>query len=355
MSSAGFEQIAKLPLAGENDSEYNKSAQTDKKMTLPVDTQGVITYRFSTQYGLLGTARLDVARNTFHAKADSGLKSIGLGEIGGQLGQLTYLKKGEYHTNEEIIIDALRAHTVGSSDEPWIVRRLVAPKLLEGQHHPRVYRQESGPNPRALYGREYTDNVVAFENLQRRLEELFRVLEPDSTNDTAYGHSLRELIILACTEVELLWKQLLRANHYGGGTQPQRFSTNDYIKTKDALFLDGWEIALEDYPDYARITPFKGWDPSHPTQSLEFYDGYNAVKHSRDTEFRRATLKNAVTAVAAVYVLLGAQFGFKLGDFSSLEDGPGVFRWSKVPVFPLEEQYIPPARGKGWTAVGRQF
>jgi len=322
---------------------------------MPADAHGELVYRFSTQYGLSGTAWLDVAGSTFRAKADPGGLHLGPREISGILGQSTYLKdEGGPHTNEDIIKDALRAHTAGKR-KPWVVSHLVVPKLRVGQYHPRVYRQQSGPKARELYGREYTDNVVAFENLQRRLEDLFRVLEPDSRNDAAYGHSLRELIILACTEVETLWKQLLVANRYLGRSLPRRLSTNDYIKTKDVLLLDKWEVALENYPDYAGITPFAGWTPSSPTQSLGFYDSYNAVKHSRDSEFHRATLRCAVSAVAAVYVLLGAQFGFRLRTFSNLEDGPGVFRWTRVPDFPLEEHYIPPEDEQQWTAVDCHF
>ena len=44
-----------------------------------------------------------------------------------------------------------------------------------------------------------------------------------------------------------------------------------------------------------------------------WYDDYNAVKHDREMKFTEVKLADAIEAIAAVIVLLAAQFGSFLG------------------------------------------
>ena len=41
------------------------------------------------------------------------------------------------------------------------------------------------------------------------------------------------------------------------------------------------------------------------------YAAYNEVKHDREVNFKRATLRHAIEAVAACVVMLAAQFGLE--------------------------------------------
>ena len=77
---------------------------------------------------------------------------------------------------------------------------------------------------------------------------------------------MRELLILACTEVEDAWSHFMRlANMPQGG---RGWSTNDYVKLKGPLHLDEFELRLEPYPAAPAFRPFDGWDGIQPTQSL---------------------------------------------------------------------------------------
>ena len=90
----------------------------------------------------------------------------------------------------------------------------------------------------------------------------------------------------------------------GAGAQPQG-GTLTYASTAlppniepDMQGLDIWqqrwadltefEIILPLYPWLDPIWPFRGWDASHPTQSLPWYDAYNAAKHDRESHFDKA-------------------------------------------------------------------
>lgn len=132
-------------------------------------------------------------------------------------------------------------------------------------------------------------------------------VEPDSANRLTFGYQLREVLLLACTEVESSWSGILREHGYPEG---HRWSTKDYVKLRDVLFLDRYEVALQSYPDYPPFRPFEGWDSSESTRSLRWYDAYNATKHNREANLYRSTLEHVLQAVGAAVVLFCAQFGF---------------------------------------------
>jgi hypothetical protein len=133
-------------------------------------------------------------------------------------------------------------------------------------------------------------------------------IEPSATGLSCFGHKTRELLILACTEVENQWRSLLqRANcaRTSGGI----YTTADYSRLIDKVYLEEFAISLRNGPVFKMVRPFSGWDPLRPTQSLPWYDAYNATKHDRDQHFDRATLDAALQAIAANLVLFSVRFG----------------------------------------------
>jgi hypothetical protein len=75
---------------------------------------------------------------------------------------------------------------------------------------------------------------------------------------------------------------------------------------------------------------------------LSWYDAYSAVKHDREREFARATVQHALTAVAAAYRLVIAQFG----EFDSRASlGLDEFSVLESPLFTAKEGYVPPLEG----------
>jgi hypothetical protein len=147
-------------------------------------------------------------------------------------------------------------------------------------------------------------------------------IEPTAQNLSTHGHKERELLILACMEVENYWRHYMRragVNPPNGG-----FTTNHYIRLRQPLFLHELEVSLPRYPAVPAIRPFLGWSnaPS-PTTTLPWYEAYQKTKHDRDTHFAEATLSNCVQAVAATILFFSTRFGpFHLlharGSLSSL-------------------------------------
>ena len=200
-----------------------------------------------------------------------------------------------------------------------------------GEYYPRMTRNIPVPEqPGLRYGYH-----VVLQALLRRLEGVFAVVHPADLNKTVYGDELRHLLIIACTEVEGQWVGIMQANGYNPPSG--KYTTKDYVKLCSAMRLNDYAFRLwlhgADYT--ASIQPFRSWSPSAPTQSIVWYDAYNAVKHDRATNFHKATLENVIDAIGAFYILGRAQFGSSgmrgrgIEDFDQMQFGiPTCPQWT---------------------------
>lgn len=214
--------------------------------------------------------------------------------------------------------------------------------LQPGQHYHRIARPGSNQlSPRNLVSpcaRELQDAVAVAKSqlavLTRQLHEICQTVHPSGANLEVHGHQIRNLLILACTEVESHWKAVLAANGYAR----ERYSTNDYVKLEPAMKLGGYGVSFIEYPWLKPFYPFAAWGlTGSPTKELRWFDSYNDVKHDREKHFARATLKNAFDAVAASAVMVAAQFGFR-DSFNKNLAGDSVHftafpTWSPVDVY----------------------
>ena len=217
---------------------------------------------------------------------------------------------------------------------------LVQSKYIPGDFHPRIWRGNDSPLvTESSLQKEFVASVRISRNIFSRLRELFLHVEADHANDCVYGIQERELLILACTEVESAWKSVLMSNGYEGTSD--RWKTTDYVKLKRPMKLNEWSVKLSAHPDYGQIKPFEAWDDSRPTQSLAWYDAYNAVKHDRESSLNKATLQSVIEASAALFVMVVAQFGIDHLDTLSVMQAD-EFAIESVPKWEMEELYILP-------------
>jgi hypothetical protein len=198
----------------------------------------------------------------------------------------------------------------GPESEPRIGRCELGP----AEYYPRIWRGPDSPPPREVYLLEWTETSNAANALFAQMREIFRFVEPRGPhvsghpgNLSTYGHEIRQLLVLACIEVESAWKAILRASdasRFSG-----RLSTSDYLKVCAPLRLDEWEIAVPLCPHVAPFRPFEGWQGSAPTQSLDWYNAFANVRNDRESSFHEATLLRMIQAMGAVFVMMCAQFG----------------------------------------------
>jgi hypothetical protein len=188
----------------------------------------------------------------------------------------------------------------------------------------RNYRAiKPGPQPgysiwAYIHDRDYAKNpehyVRALILIQNDLRSIFEYLEPSDECRPAYSYRIHALFMRTCIEVEANFKAILEENTF---TPPTHRSLNmtDYRKVDATHHLSSYEMMLPIWNGTPPILkPFDPWRsarglPNPGGLSLPWYQAYNASKHDRHDEFRKANLENLVTAVAGLLVLVSSQFG----------------------------------------------
>lgn len=131
--------------------------------------------------------------------------------------------------------------------------------------------------------------------LIQKLQDVLMYIEPSENGLKAYSHKLRELLILACTDLECAFKD------YKFGKN-ERLS--DYKQILKLVDLSKYKIALASYSVKYESCPFKNWK----TSKLGWYDAYNKTKHNRNDAFNLATLENCLNAVCANIIMFCVRY-----------------------------------------------
>jgi len=268
-----------------------------------------------------------------------------------------------FRESGETIWDAIRR--LGAWERPDGSLPIHELKIAPGHYFPRIARtiipgpQSFEKQPGLQPSLADNENAVASARVQlstlvRQLERICETVHPEERNLDAYGYDIRNLLILACTEVESHWRAVLKAN----GVTKSRYTTNDYVDLAAAMKLNEFSISFPDYPWIASVAPFENWDKSNPTGSLQWYDAYNAAKHDRENNSKKATLGATIEAVAACAIMIIAQFGELFGFDLRTSGRPRTFFWIRNgPVWDLADCYSDFLEsGKGqWVPVNYPF
>lgn len=187
------------------------------------------------------------------------------------------------------------------------------------------------------YRNEYLSHLRQLELILDDLKSVFRVIEPTIDNKESYGNTLRNIIILSCTEIDCMMNKILKSNGYI--VKDDRYSTNDYVKLKEALRLDEYSLEFNEYEGMGVFSPYSNWSKEQPTQSILWYDIYNKVKHDRQTYLKMASMDIALTSISAYAILLFAQYGIDNNIWK--EHMRKFFNITNRPLWKLEDFYIP--------------
>jgi hypothetical protein len=247
----------------------------------------------------------------------------------------------------EKIWDCIRRQTPWTDPE----RLFHAMTLGPGEYYPRIARPLALARAPSLWSPSFNveKTYVAsmrsqLTSLARKLQTICQTVQPSESTLAVYGHEIRNLLILAATEAEMHWRGILIAN---GAPRTAKFNSNEYVKLVEPLKLRDYVITFHDFPDLPPVQPFAGWSNTDPTNSLPWYAAYNGVKHNREGEFERGTLRCAFEAISANIALVVAQFGLSAlnAELSSLVS-------LTVTDWPIEEMYyLPPVTSAEWTPV----
>lgn len=242
----------------------------------------------------------------------------------------------------------------------WCNYRLKRLKLDYGQCYQSIYRpiltetfftdyfssRQNESIPAETYNdlpiinhQEYSNQLRQLEIILDDIEEIFKVIAPHSNQFSVYGHAIRNIIILACTELDARMQSILVSN--GVQSIGKYFEMLDYYKLKDALKLDEYELSFYRYGDLGTFSPFLTWESN---KQLKWYKEYNHIKHNREKHFTEAKLFNAINAIMAYAIILIAQYGYR-NDLWSETVGK-IIHIDKEPVWNLEDLYIKTYNGQ---------
>lgn len=192
---------------------------------------------------------------------------------------------------------------------------VIAAQLLPGEYHPRIWRNGIATswitdNVNAMNTAEIAtirQRVIALHRIQRQLEEVFEVVTPNPAHAEVYGEATGQILTLAAAEVEQLLKEVFAANS-NPAERPRLFRSLNMgamFPLVAPMRLREWEVRLQFFDDWPVIRPFATWTNAAVPA---WWTAYNSRKH--DPAGRsESTLDNAINAVAAVRILLEAQFG----------------------------------------------
>ena len=253
-------------------------------------------------------------------------EAVLLGVTNPETGAGSYFQAPEGRTLLDVIVEQTPWIAMAGGKSPFVPLELPA-----GHFYPRLARPLEPSGDRLLWCPMIDRNLVASSGSQvavltAELGRICRTIHPSPANFKVYGHDIRNLLILAATEVEMHFRGVLAAN---GATKRQP-NMSDFAILSVLMKLESYEVGFPAYPWLDALRPFAGWKPNG--SSLRWWSAYNGVKHNRGTEFERATLLHAFEAVTACVVLLAAQFGiaaaFAIGDLGRNFDITAAPEWA---------------------------
>jgi len=242
--------------------------------------------------------------------------------------------------------------------------------IISGNYHPRIYRPQykldyrdfnigADAKVKRLENRVFqvndylpsdlkvvADGVSQLSLIMEKLKDVCKTVEPNVDNFSSYGHELRNLLLLACTEVEAQLRGIYKAN---SASNAEYLQMKDYHRLNQFLRLNEFVISFGLYPWLPPFCPFKNWINTGKDSIMDWYTAYNLVKHDREEQFANASLLNVLNAVCATAILINAQYG--QNPFSWRELIGGFFEIKSQPEWGLYDLYLPPLKDEDWIEV----
>ena len=148
----------------------------------------------------------------------------------------------------------------------------------------------------------YLDRIRNILHLYEKLVEFGRIVDLAPGNLEVHGNATRDLLVLACFEVEALFKLLIYEDF-----QTARGNISVYWRVSESAKLPDYSVSFRDMHSIGPLTPFSGWGNGETKYvPLPWYQSYNSIKHNSIEGNGPATLANILEAIAECYVLLSA-------------------------------------------------
>ncbi|MDE6752978.1 MAG: hypothetical protein K2J82_00015 [Muribaculaceae bacterium] len=198
---------------------------------------------------------------------------------------------------------------------------------------------------------DYYTQLNQLELLLDELYDVFKVIAPCRENLSCFGNKIRNILILACTEIDSIMKRILEQNEIKA--KKKFYTTNDYIKLSQPLRLNDYSLSLYRFEELGVFNPFIDWNSQNPTLSLPWYNDYNTVKHDRNACFHLANLKNAINSIISLSIIIISQYGYR-NDLWKEKAGK-VIKVNTEPKWSIRELYVPRRKGENFSSINFPF
>ena len=175
--------------------------------------------------------------------------------------------------------------------------------------------------------------------MSQDLEQCFNVNSISERNFEAFGTQYGRIIYFSCIGIESLFRKILLDN----GVTRERLTMNDFVALKDHSRLHEVGLTLVRYPWMSEMFPFAGWSSDRPSESLPWFGAYNALKHDKRQNEHRATMRNALFALAAFYAT--AYFALGKNLFPGFLGTNYYFHFESRPRWDVRQLYFKPDDG----------
>jgi hypothetical protein len=137
-----------------------------------------------------------------------------------------------------------------------------------------------------------------FLAIERDLVELSRYVEFDKKNFKCFSIEIARILLASGAEVDVVCKQICKTIN----PHSTAANINQYRGEIKGAFpaIHKFEVLMPRFG--LRLHPWDEWKMANGVPY--WWTAYNKIKHQRDTEFGRANLKNALNAVAGLFVMV---------------------------------------------------
>lgn len=149
--------------------------------------------------------------------------------------------------------------------------------------------------------------------IEKDMNETSQFIEPFNQENT-YSFAFYKIIILSCTEIETIFKIITKSisgDENGKISEYKSYILSKYPKIVNSkVFVERWGKTIE---------PFNQWNSGR----LEWWDAYSCLKHNRKNDFKKATYKNAVFCLSALYILI--LYLVKIFNIKDFDDSQSIY------------------------------
>ena len=134
--------------------------------------------------------------------------------------------------------------------------------------------------------------------IEHDLVELSRYVEFDEKNFDCFSIEIARILLASGAEVDVVCKQICKAIDAKSRA------------AKIHLYRNEIKLKFPGIPRFQVLLPrfgltLKPWDEWNKPKGVPlWWTAYNKIKHQRDSEYQKANLKNALNAVAGLFVML---------------------------------------------------